>query len=84
MCRCCAPPSSASAFPARFYFEPNLERHAAVRFLAGAVDAMLGGWDHAPTLAVLRLAPRLADSNALDRFDFAVREQHPECAAWAG
>ena len=31
------------------------------RFLSGAVDAMLGGWDHAATLAVLRLAPRLAD-----------------------
>src|SRR5208283_2300433 len=53
------------------------ERHAAVRFLANAVDAMLGGWDHARTLSALRLAPRFADSNALDRFDFAVREQIP-------
>jgi ATP-dependent helicase/DNAse subunit B len=63
--------------PARFYFESRLDEHAAIRFLAGAVDAMLGGWDHAATLAVLRLAPRFADSNAMDRFDFKVREQTP-------
>ena len=63
--------------PARFYFDSDLERHAAVRFLSNAVDAMLSGWDHARTLAALRLAPRFADSNALDRFDFALREQVP-------
>ena len=63
--------------PARFYFDSELERHPAVRFLSGAVDAMLGGWDHAQTLKVLRLAPRFADSNTMDRFDFAVREQIP-------
>src|ERR1035437_3696444 len=63
--------------PARFYFDSDLERHAAVRFLSNAVDAMLAGWDHARTLAALRLAPRFADSNAIDRFDFAVREQIP-------
>ncbi len=63
--------------PARFYFDSPLERHAAVRYLAGIVDAMLGGWDHAATLAVLRLAPRLADSAALDALDFQVREQIP-------
>ena len=63
--------------PARFYFEQRLDRHAAVRYLSGAVDAMLGGWDHGETLQVLRLAPRFADFNAMDRFDFAVREQTP-------
>jgi ATP-dependent helicase/DNAse subunit B len=63
--------------PARFYFDEKLEQHAVVRFLAGAIDAMLSGWDHAKTLALLRLAPRFADSNALDRFDFRVREQAP-------
>jgi ATP-dependent helicase/DNAse subunit B len=66
------------AIPARFYFETELEQHPAVRFLVGAVDAMLGGWDHAATLAALRLAPRFADSPAMDRFDFAVREQLPD------
>jgi ATP-dependent helicase/DNAse subunit B len=63
--------------PARFYFDSDLERHAVVRFLGGVVDAMLGGWDHARTLQALRLAPRFADSNVMDRFDFAVREQIP-------
>ena len=63
--------------PARFYFDEKLERHPVARFLAGAVDAMLAGWDHAATLQVLRLAPRFANSDAMDRFDFAVREQLP-------
>jgi hypothetical protein len=63
--------------PARFYFDLDLEEHAAVRCLAGAVDAMLSGWDHSLTLAALRLAPRFADMNAMDRFDFDVREQIP-------
>ena len=63
--------------PARFYFDEKLEQHAAIRFLSGAVGAMLGGWDHARTLAVLRLAPRFADSNGMDRLAFAVREQIP-------
>ena len=76
-CPPCAPHWNASAFPARFYFDTPLERHAVVRFLSGAVDAMLGGWDHARTLAVLRLAPRFADFPMADRFDFDVREQIP-------
>jgi ATP-dependent helicase/DNAse subunit B len=63
--------------PARFYFDTRLDEHATIRFLISAVDAMRGGWDYAATLATLRLAPRFADSNALDRFDFAVREQIP-------
>ena len=63
--------------PARFYFDSTLERHPVVRFLSGAIDDMLGGWDHARTLAVLRLAPRIADYGMADRFDFAVREQTP-------
>ena len=63
--------------PAGFYFDEPLERHAAVRFLSGVVEAMLGGWDHEKTLAALLLAPRFADSGAMDRFHFAVREQLP-------
>ena len=63
--------------PARFYFDAPLERHPVVRFLSGAIDAMLGGWDHAATLAVLRLAPRFADFGVMDRFDFDVRERTP-------
>jgi ATP-dependent helicase/DNAse subunit B len=63
--------------PAHFYFKSELRQHGVVRFLAGAVDAMLGGWEHAQTLRVLRLAPRFADSHAMDRFEFNVREQIP-------
>jgi ATP-dependent helicase/DNAse subunit B len=63
--------------PARFYFETDGEQHAVSRFLSGAIDAMLDGWDHAATLRVLRLAPRFAVSGTMDRFDFAVREQVP-------
>jgi ATP-dependent helicase/DNAse subunit B len=69
--------------PARFYFDSDLEQHAVIRFLSGLIDAMLGGWNHEQTLAVLRLAPRFADSTALDRFDFAVREQIPNAGLGA-
>ena len=63
--------------PARFYFDADLARHPAVRFLGGAMDAMLSGWDHEKTLAALRLAPRFADYSAMDHFEFAVRTQTP-------
>jgi ATP-dependent helicase/DNAse subunit B len=63
--------------PARFYFDADLDRHPAVRALTGIMDAMLSGWDHALTLRALRLAPRWADSDVMDRFAFAVREQLP-------
>jgi ATP-dependent helicase/DNAse subunit B len=63
--------------PAHFYFDSRLDEHPVVRYLGGAVDAMLSGWEHARTLAVMRLGPRFADHPALDRFDFAVREQLP-------
>lgn len=63
--------------PARFYFDEELERHPEVRHLTGAVDAMLGEWDHEATLAAMRLAPGHEDSAALDRFDWEVRKQIP-------
>jgi ATP-dependent helicase/DNAse subunit B len=69
--------------PARFYFRQELRQQAAVRFLCGVVDAMLGGWDHAATLAALRLAPRFVDSNAMDRFEFKVRERIPDAGLGA-
>jgi ATP-dependent helicase/DNAse subunit B len=59
--------------PARFYFDAELSKHPLTRFLAGIVDALLGGWDHAQTLAVVRLAPGIE----CDEFDFAVRERMP-------
>ncbi len=63
--------------PVRFYFDSKLQEHPAVRFLTGAIDAVLTGWDHKDTLAALRLAPEFADSPAMDRLEFAVRQQIP-------
>jgi len=68
---------SRFGIPARFYFDANLDEHAAIRYLSGALDAMLSGWDHSTTLAAMRMAPRFANSNGIDRFDFTVREQVP-------
>src|SRR5450432_659498 len=69
--------------PARFYAKSDLQYHAVVRFLCGIVDAMLEDWDHAATLAALRLAPRFAESNAMDRFAFKVCEQIPNAGLGA-
>lgn len=63
--------------PARFYFEDSLEDCAPVRYLTRVVDAMLTGWDHAPTLAAMRLAPKLVNLGWFDEFDFEAREQIP-------
>lgn len=63
--------------PARFYFDAVLTEQAAVRYLAGAVDAMLGGWQHAETLSVMKLAPGAGISAPMDRFEFQVRERFP-------
>jgi ATP-dependent helicase/DNAse subunit B len=63
--------------PARFYFDEPLEQHPVARLLCGAVEAMLGGWDHAAVLAVFRLAPPFASADSMDRFDFALRERLP-------
>lgn len=64
--------------PARFYFVETLGDHAAVRYLAGILDALLSGWDHAETLSVLRVpVAGLGGTSEGDRFDFAIRERLP-------
>jgi ATP-dependent helicase/DNAse subunit B len=64
--------------PARFYFSEPLANHATVRYLSGAVEAMLGGWDHADTLELLKMAPSgFATTPACDRFEFTVLSQLP-------
>ena len=60
--------------PARFYFSGPLAEHGTAQFLAAVVDALTGGWDHAATLAALRLS---GGGVAVDRFDFAARERLP-------
>jgi ATP-dependent helicase/DNAse subunit B len=63
--------------PARFYFDSVLMEQAAVRYLAGAVDAMLDGWQHDQTLTIMKLAPGAGASGPMDRFDFEVRMRMP-------
>jgi RecB family exonuclease len=63
--------------PARFYFDSVLMEQPAVRYLAGAVDAMLAGWDHEQTLGVMKLAPGVGISAPMDRFDFELRKKLP-------
>ena len=63
--------------PARFYFELVLMEQPAVRFLTGALEAMLGGWDHSQTLTMMKLAPGAGTSAPMDRFDFEVRKRVP-------
>jgi ATP-dependent helicase/DNAse subunit B len=60
--------------PARLYFADPLSEHGTVRYLTGVIEALRSGWEHATTLAAIRLSD---DSGALDRFDFAVRERLP-------
>jgi CRISPR/Cas system-associated exonuclease Cas4 (RecB family) len=63
--------------PARFYFDSVLMDEPAVRFLAGAVDAMLDGWQHEETLVAMKLSPGAGISAPMDRFDFEVRKRLP-------
>ena len=63
--------------PARFYFDSVLREQPAVRFLEGAIDAMLGGWQHEQSLAVIKLAPGTGTSAPMDRFDFEIRRRMP-------
>ena len=73
--------SSASGSRRDSISTPKLERHPAVRLLAGAVDAMLGGWDHGATLAALRLAPGLRSSPARSTGSISSARADPECRA---
>ena len=64
--------------PGRFYFAAPLAQHSMARYLAGVIEAMLGGWDHAATLAVLKMtASGFGGTPACDQFDFAVRARLP-------
>ena len=63
--------------PARFYFDSVLMEQPAIRYLAGAVDAMLGGWDYEQTLTVVKLAPGAGISAPMDRLEFEVRKRMP-------
>ncbi len=64
--------------PSRAYFLDSLESHPAVRFFAGVVRALLGGWDHAELLALVRMPlSGVGATSAGDAFDFDLRESLP-------
>jgi RecB family exonuclease len=64
--------------PARLYFSEPLANHATVRYLTGAVEAMLGGWDHEATLELLKMAPSgFGTTPACDRLEFEVLDRLP-------
>jgi inactivated superfamily I helicase len=64
-------PFSRFGIPSRAYFSDPLESHPAIRFLAGVVRALLGGWDHAELLALIRMPLCGVGATAEgDAFDF--------------
>ena len=63
--------------PAKFYFDLELTEQAAVRYLTGTIDAMLGGWQFDETLTAMKLAPGAGSSARMDSLDFAVRKRMP-------
>jgi RecB family exonuclease len=62
--------------PARFFFERPLLEVASSAYCAGAVEALLSGWDFERTLQWLRSA-EVALGPSIDAFDFAVRRAMP-------
>ncbi len=56
--------------PAHFYFSEPLASHPAGRLFSGVIEALLGGWDHETLLALLRLAPLIGASDALDALEY--------------
>ncbi len=64
--------------PARFYFAEPLAGHTIVRYLTGAVEAMLGGWDHEAVLDILKMtASGFGATPACDRLEFSALEVLP-------
>ena len=66
--------------PARLYFAEALIAHPAIAFLAGAVRALLGGWDHGELLRLVRMpVSGVGGTPEGDRFDFDLRRLLPGC-----
>lgn len=62
--------------PARFHFEERLSDHPLVRYMTGAVEAMLGGWERQATVEVLQNpASGFGATEACDRLDHAAGER---------
>jgi ATP-dependent helicase/DNAse subunit B len=60
--------------PSRFYFANPLSGYPVIDFLGGIVRAMLGGWNHAELLRLIRMpVSGVGATPEGDRFDFAFR-----------
>jgi ATP-dependent helicase/DNAse subunit B len=68
--------------PGRFYLDSQLVDHGVSRYLAGIVDALLGGWEPAAMLAVLRLHPAIGNSRGMDEFAQTGRSDWPVLNEW--
>lgn len=67
-----------AGIPAAFLFAESASANAVLRYLAALVQAMLGGWDHAATLAVLRAnLSGLGGTRAGDQLDYRLRQLLP-------
>lgn len=64
------------AIPARFYFGEPLGENPVTAYLAAVVEAMLGGWEHAATVAALRKGALPVDV-AADEFEYGVLSALP-------
>lgn len=64
--------------PTRSYFADILPAHPAIDFLAGAVRALLDGWDHGSLLRLVRMPVcGVGATPDGDRFDFELRSRLP-------
>jgi len=75
--------------PTRFHFADALSAHPAIQYLSGIVRALLGGWNHADLLPLLRMpVSGIGATPEGDRLDFEMRENLPSCGAgnfaWVG
>jgi hypothetical protein len=64
--------------PFRSYFADPLISHPAIAFMAGIVNALLGGWDHGALASLMRMpVAGLGATSAGDQLDFVWREKLP-------
>jgi len=75
--------------PARFHFADALSTHPAIQYLSGIVRTLLGGWDHADLLPLLRMpVSGIGATPEGDLLDFEMRENLPSRGAgnlaWVG
>lgn len=67
------------AIPGRFYFGDPLSANVTVRYLLALVDGLLSGWDHAKTVAALRMPGSAVDRcTDVDQWEYRVLGNMPD------